>query len=152
MSDHALIQGLRSTLADTCTDERRSYELPSIGFSFGRLHGAALSPRTGQLRPGVTTLIDFQNSDAAHGYGVGREWYFTEAQPDEQVFTDTKLMERLRELEHESVVFRDEEATWYYALGCIVGELSGSLFSATAQEYAQWEHARQQWLDEHDHR
>lgn len=152
VSDHSLLQSLRATLTDTCTDGQCSHEFPSIGFSFGRLHGAALSPQTGQFRPGITMLADFQNENAARGYGVGREWYFTEAQPDEQVFTDIKLMERLRELHRESVAFHDEESTWYYAIGCILGELSGPLFPATSQENTQWEAERQKWLAEYDHR
>lgn len=59
-------------------------------------------------------------------------------------------MERFQELQRESVTFRDGETTWYYAIGCILGELSGQLFSATSQEYTQWEAERQKWLAEYE--
>ena len=54
----------------------------------------------------------------------------------------------LRELEREAVEFRDDEGTWYYAFGCILGELSGPLFPATAEEYARWETDRRFWQAE----
>jgi hypothetical protein len=68
-------------------------------------------------------------------------YYFIDAQPDERTFTDAGLLERLQvqELQCDSVAFHDEEDTWYYAIGCILGELSGQLFPATSQEFAQWE-------------
>jgi hypothetical protein len=55
------------------------------------------------------------------------------------------LLERLQELQRDSTAFHDEEATWYYSIGCILGELSGQLFPATSQEYAQWETDRRYW-------
>ncbi len=124
----------------------------SIGFHFGRLHGAILSPKTGKLRLDVTALVHFQNENAAHGYEVGREYYFLEAQPDERTCTDASLLKRLQELHHESVAFHDGEDTWYYAIGCILGELSGQLFPATSQEYAQWEANNRKWSAEDEQR
>src|SRR5258708_5737975 len=146
VTDHYVIENLRALLAEAYVDEQHGYWLPLIGFHIGRLHGAILSPQTGQLQPGVNALFRFQNEDAAPGYCVRREWYFIDAQPDERTCTDAKLMERLQELQRESLTFRDGEATWYYAIGCILGELSGQLFSATSQEYTQWEAERQKWL------
>ena len=52
--------------------------------------------------------------------------------------SSAQLIERLQELERESVEFHEEENTWYYALGCVLGELSGLLFPATSEEYAHW--------------
>jgi hypothetical protein len=150
VTDHYVIENLRALLAEAYVDEQHGYWLPLIGFHIGRLHGAILSPQTGQLQPGVTALVRFQNEDAARGYRVGREWYFIDAQPDERTCTDVKLMERFQELQRESVTFRDGEATWYYAIGCILGELSGQLFSATSQEYTQWEAERKKWLAEYE--
>jgi hypothetical protein len=63
-----------------------------------------------------------------------------EAQSDEErTFTDVQLIERLQELERQSIEFHDEEGTWYYSLGCLLGELSGQLFPVTPQDYALWE-------------
>ena len=148
VTDRFVLENLRSSLAEA--DGQHGHCLPLIGFHIGRLHGAILSPQTGQLQPGVTALVRFQNEDAARGYRVGREWYFIDAQPDERACTDAKLMERFQELQRESVTFHDGEATWYYAIGCILGELSGQLFSATSQEYTRWETERQKWLAEYE--
>ncbi len=123
-------------------DRQQGYWLPTIGFHIGRLHGAILSPQTGQLRPDVTMLASFINKKTARGYDVGREWYFVHSlieEPDERTYSDTQLIERLQETERESVEFSDEEGTWYYTLGCLLGELSGHVFPATSQEYARWE-------------
>ena len=46
---------------------------------------------------------------------------------------------RLQEMERETLHFHEEDSTWYYAIGCILGELSGQLFPATGEEYARWE-------------
>ncbi|MDQ6660401.1 MAG: hypothetical protein M3Z24_05485, partial [Chloroflexota bacterium] len=99
----------------------------------------------GKPRTNVTALASFQNDHARRGYSIGREFYFIDAQPDERMYTDGKLIECLQELEQESSEFHEEKSTWYYALGCILGELSGQPFPATAEESAQWEADRQYW-------
>ena len=76
--------------------------------------------------------ISWGQYNAARGYHVGREYYFIDAQPDERTLTDAGLLERLQELQRDSTAFHDEEATWYYAIGCILGELSRQLFPATS--------------------
>jgi hypothetical protein len=140
LSDRYLLENVRASLRATNVDGQYAYWLPTIGFHFGRLHGAILSPQTGQLRPDMTTLACFVNKDAAHGYAVGRRWYFVDAMPDDvRIYTDTLLLERLQELEHNAVEFHDEESTWYYALGCILGELSGQIFPVTSQDSMLWE-------------
>jgi len=91
-------------------------------------------------------LACFVNSEAAHGYAIGRQWYFVDAQPDEErTYTDTRLIERLQGLERQSVEFHDEEDTWYHSLGCILGELSGQLFPMTAQDTALWQELERQF-------
>lgn len=139
LTDRYMLEILRASLRKTDADRQEAYQLSRIGFHFGRLHGAILSTQTGSPRPGVTSLASFCNDNAARGYSVGREYYFIDAQPDERTYTDIQLIERLQELERESVEFHEEENTWYYALGCILGELSGQLFPAASQEYALWE-------------
>ena len=150
MTDRYLLENLRASLSEADVDGQQAYWLPIIGFHFGRVHGAILSPQTGNPRQDVTALASFQNKDAARGYDVGREWYFLEAQPDERRYTDASLLERLQELQRDTVEFHDEEATWYYGLGCILGELSGQLLPATSQEYARWEEENRKWLAEYE--
>lgn len=147
LSDRYLLGNIRATLNATDVDGQRAYWLPTIGFHFGRLDGAILSAQTGRPRQGVTALACFVNADAAHGYAVGRRWYFVDALPDEErTYTDAQLMQRLQELERESVEFSDSEGTYYYTLGCILGELSGPLFPMTTQDSALWEELdRQFW-------
>lgn len=140
LTDRYMLENVRAALAGVAVDGQHM-----IGFHFGRLHGAILSPETGELRPNVTALARFQNENAARGYTVGREYYFMDAQPDERITMDSSLLERLQELEREALYFHEEEDTWYYALGCILGELSGPLFPITSQESAQWEAERQDW-------
>lgn len=148
LSDRYLLENVRATLRATDVDGQHAYWLPTIGFHFGRLHGAILSSRTGQPRQDVMALARFEHDPARRGYGVGRQWYFIDSlleQPDNRTFTDASLIERLQELERESLYFHEEESTWYYALGCILGELSGQLFSATSEEYAHWEEDHRLW-------
>jgi hypothetical protein len=150
LSDTHLVANLKRDVTKGYFDGLHEDSLLYIGFYFGALHGCLLSPQTGQLRPDVTALVTFSHPDAARGYDVGREYYFIDSEPNEPRYTDSDLIERLRELTRESVQFHDEEETWYYALGCILGELSGQLFSATSQEYVHWEAERQYWRAEYE--
>ena len=141
LTDRYLLTTVRETLHSADVDGQQAYWLPTAGFHFGRLHGAILSPDTGKPRADVTALASFQHTEAARGYAIGREWYFIDARPAERahIYTDGSLLDLLQQMERESVSYRDEETTWYYALGCILGELSGHLFPATREEYARWE-------------
>src|SRR5229473_4529501 len=65
ITDRYLLGNLRATLNETDVDGQQGYWLPTIGFHFGRLHGAILSAQTGNPRPDVTALASFQNKDAA---------------------------------------------------------------------------------------
>src|ERR1051326_7111690 len=142
LSDRYFLANVRAALQATDVDGSHDYWLPTIGFHLGRLHGAILSPQTGKPRPDVTTLACFVDGNARRGYDVGRHWYFIDAlieQPDNRTPTDVGLLERLQEMEREALHFHEEDSTWYYAIGCILGELSGESFPATSEEYARWE-------------
>lgn len=152
VSDSYVVENVRSYLTEANADGQQSSGLPMIGFYFGRLYGAILSPKTGKLLPNVSALVRFQNEQGMRGYNVGREWYFIDAQPNERTYTDASLLERLQELARDAVTFRDGDETWYYSIGCILGELSGQLFPATSQEYAQWEAENRKWLSEYEKR
>lgn len=147
LSDCYLLENIRATLNTIDVDGQYAYWLPTIGFHFGRLHGAVLSPQTGQPRPDATTLACFVNADAARGYAVGRRWYFVDAMLDEErIYTDAQLIERLQEWERNSVEWHDTEGTYYYSLGCLLGGMSGQLFSMTERDSAQWDELdRQFW-------
>jgi hypothetical protein len=47
-----------------------------LGFYFGMVHGGILSPRTGQLRHDITTLVTFTHRDGKRGYSVARRDHF----------------------------------------------------------------------------
>lgn len=97
-------------------------------------HGGILSPRTGQYRSDVTTLAYLDHRDAKHGYRAGREFYFVDAEPHEQRYTESSPIERLHESVDEMAVYRDSERTWFFYVGCLLGELSGPLFPMTLAE------------------
>ncbi|HYT29058.1 MAG TPA: hypothetical protein VEL72_08565 [Ktedonobacteraceae bacterium] len=87
------------------------YHLSHLGFFFGMYHGGILSPQTGQRRPDVTTLAHLDHRDARRGYRAGRAFYFVEAEPHEQRYTEGRLIERLRESVTEMASWRDGEST-----------------------------------------
>ena len=150
LSDRYMLENIRATLNETDVDGQHAYWLPCIGFHLGRMHGAILSAQTGHILPDVTALVCFVNEEAAHGYAIGRQWYFVDAGPDEErTFTEACLIERLQELERQSISFHDEEGTWYYSLGCILGELSGQLFPMTDQDTALWQELERQFWARH---
>lgn len=118
-----------------------------LGFVLGRYHGGILSPHTSQRRPDVTTLSHLDHPDAQHGYHAGREFYFVDALPHEQRMSEQFLLERLRESVNEMFTYHDEENTWFFFVGCLLGELSGQLFPMTPTEqrmYLPQRHQREQ--------
>ncbi len=149
MTDSYLIENLKQCAADSYFDGQHDHWLPMIGFYIGRIHGGILSPQTGELRPDVTAPVMFHDQDAARGYSVGREWYFYEAQPQELAYTDGTFLARVCELVLDLLEFDDDECTWYYTFGCVLGELSGNLFPETLQESQEWETRRQKWREEY---
>jgi len=57
-----------------------------------------------------------------------------DADPCEQRYTESSLIERLRESVTEMAICHDNESTWFFYVGCLLGELSGPLFPMTAAE------------------
>jgi hypothetical protein len=111
-----------------------SSHLSHLGFFLGMYHGGILSPHTGQRRPDVTTLAYLDHRDAKRGYRAGREFYFVEAEPHEQRYTEWRLIERLRESVTEMASWHDADSTRFFSVGCLLGELSGQLFPMTLAE------------------
>jgi hypothetical protein len=82
----------------------------------------------------VTALVAICNRDAARGYRAGREWFFVDAESDECRYTESRLIERLRESVLEMAHWQDRDSTWFFPIGCVLGELSGQLFPMNARE------------------
>ena len=95
--------------------------LAEIVYLLGMYHGSVLSPYTVELRSDLTMLARVEDVDSMRGYNIGCEWYFLEAEPHELRRNETNLIEHLRELASESVQFHDDEQTWHYAIGCLLG-------------------------------
>jgi hypothetical protein len=110
------------------------YCLHHLGFFLGMYHGGILSPQTGQLRLDVTTLAHLDHRDAKRGYRAGRKFYFVDAEPHERRMTERSLIERLRESISDMASWHDADGTWFFSVGCLLGELSGQLFPITLAE------------------
>lgn len=119
---------------------------PNPGFFLGMVHGSLFSPQTGELRPHVTTLVTLSDPAVIRGYRAGRVWFFYEADPEERRLTDTSLMQRLHELATERHTYRDKHSTIHFALGCLLGELSGHVFPLTQQEHERIQEEDRQFL------
>src|SRR6266849_7589433 len=61
LSDRYMLENVRASLRATDLDGQHAYGLPTIGFHFGRLHGAILSPQTGQPRQDAIALARFEH-------------------------------------------------------------------------------------------
>lgn len=59
--------------------------------------------------------------------------------------TDSGLIEDLCQSAQDLLSYPDEPASWYYSIGCLLGNLSVSLFPATSQEWQQWEAEHRAW-------
>jgi len=46
--------------------------------------------------------------------------------------------------------YPDEENSWYYSIGCVLGNLSVQVFPATSEEYQQWEAEYRQWQEQYE--
>ncbi|SRR6266567_1722976 len=110
----------------------------AVGTYLGTIHAGVLSVLTGQLRSDVATLVAICNQDAARGYRAGREWFFVDAEPHERTYTESRLIERLRESVLEMVQWQDSDPTWFFSIGCLLGELSGQLFPMNDQEQKEY--------------
>ncbi|HZS75557.1 MAG TPA: hypothetical protein VFA41_03010 [Ktedonobacteraceae bacterium] len=132
--DADVVETFRSwTCAGLFDDLRKTSSRQTVGFYLGTIHAGVLSPLTCQLRSDVTTLVRLQHPDAMRGYHAGRVWFFDAAELQERRYTESRLLERLRESLLEMVQWQDSEETWYFAIGCLLGELSGPLFPLRAE-------------------
>jgi len=148
--DRYLVDNLKRDVAHGYFDGQHDNWLPYIGFYFGAVHGCILSPDTGQLCPNVMTLVTFQSKDGARGYNVGRRDHIYNTPPDIHICTDAELIEELRQTALDLIQFPGEEDSWYYIVGCILGNLSVQLFPATSQERQQWEAEFRIWREKCD--
>lgn len=123
---------------------------PNVGFFLGMVHGGILDPETGLLRLNLTTLVYLSDPYTIRGYRAGRVWFFYEANPNECRLTDTYIMQRFHELATESHTFRDVQGTINFALGCLLGELSGQVFPLTQQEHERIQEDDRQFLAEYE--
>lgn len=105
-----------------------------LGFYIGMYHGGVLDPATKQPYADVTTLAHLDHPDAERGYRAGREFFFVDAEPHEQRLSESYLIERIQQDVIEMVHWRNGDATWFFAVGCLLGELSGSLFPMDEDE------------------
>ncbi|HEU5227771.1 MAG TPA: hypothetical protein VFU49_08155 [Ktedonobacteraceae bacterium] len=106
-----------------------------FGLVLGEIHGSVLSPSSGSVRPDVSTLVMLEDEEVIRGYRAGREFYFTEADSEQEWhWTEERLLERLNELAQEYDTYQDASRTVRFAIGGILGELSGSLFPWTLEE------------------
>jgi len=144
--DSYLVTNVKSCLERGYFDGQHDQCLTHLGFYLGMYHGGTLSPVTGKQRPNVTTLVALCNHEAIRGYYIGRESYFTEADLQERRYTESRFLDVVRDLVLESPLWTVEEADalWHYALGSILGQISGELFPLTEQDRRMWaEIARQ---------
>ncbi|MFL5627662.1 MAG: hypothetical protein ACJ788_18955 [Ktedonobacteraceae bacterium] len=109
-----------------------------LGFVVGTYHGAVLSPQTDKLRAGVSQLAHLDHKHALRGYDAGREFVFVDAESDERRLTETQLIRLLAEDVSEMTRWHDSDDTWFFSVGCRLGELSAMLFPMTKQERNQW--------------
>ena len=129
-----LVTNLKDYAARDYFGTNDPYHLSHLGFFLGMYHGGILSPHMGQLRPDVTALAHLDHRDAKRGYRAGREFYFVDAEPHERGMTEHSLIERLRESVSEMFSWHNGDSTWFFVVGCLLGELSGQLFPMTPAE------------------
>jgi len=88
----------------------------------------------------VRSLVTLQDRYCIRGYDAGRHYHFAEAETDEErTMTDTHVLEQCRELATEYGTYQESQGTLRYAIGGVLGRLSGVLFPWTAQERAHME-------------
>ena len=151
-ADTYLISNINRLLEKGHCNEFQSDWFPHLGFYLGMVHGGVVSPQTSELWLHVTTLVTLSDPCFLHGYRAGRVWFFYEADADERRLSDTHVMQRLHELARERHAYKDEEGTINFALGCIVGELSGQLFPLTLEEQERIQEEDRRFLAEDEAR
>ncbi len=150
LSDTHLVANLKRDAAKGYFDGQHEDSLLYVGFYFGALHGCLLSQQTGRLCPGVTTLVTCSHPDAAKGYYVGRRDCFMDMPSNERIYTDSRLLEELCQIAQDVMGYPNEENTWHYSIGCLLGNMSTQVFPATPEECQQWEAEYRHWQEEYE--
>ncbi len=148
--DSHLIANLKRDAAKGYFDGQHQDRLLYVGFYFGALHGCLLSPETGAIRSDVNALATFTHPDTVHGYYVGRRDCSMGTPPNERIYTDSELLEELCQIAQDVMGYPDEENSWYYSIGCVLGNMSLQAFPATPEEYQQWEAEYRQWQERYE--
>ena len=138
LPDGYLVDNLKRDANKGMFDGQRNDSLYHLGFYFGMLHGSILDPRSSQPRPAVTALVTFTHPKARRGYAVARRDHFYYADVS-YIPTESALVKELGEIVLDLMSYPDDLASRYYAIGCLVGDLSIPLFPHTDQEWQQWE-------------
>jgi len=149
-SDAHLVANLKSDAAHGYFDGQHGDRALYVGFYLEALHGCLLSPLTGQLRPDATALVAFSHPDTARGYRVGRRDCYMAPTPESRIYTDRKLIEELYQIALDLAGYPHEEDSWYYSIGCVLGNPSVRVFPATADEHQQWEAEYRSWQERYD--
>ena len=149
-SDTHLVSNFKRDAAHGYFDGQHRDRALYVGFYLGALHGCLLSPLTGQLRPDVTALVTFSHPDTTRGYRVGRRDCYMDPTPDSRIYTDMKLIEELCQIALDLAGYPHEEDSWYYSIGCVLGNLSMQVFPATPDEHQQWEAEYRSWQERYD--
>lgn len=150
--DTSFIANVTTLIESGYFNDPQSTWFPLLGLFLGMVHGGVFSPQTGELRSDVTTLVRLSDHYVTRGYRAGRSWYFYESDADDRRLTDTYLMQRLHELATENHTYMDVEGTITFALGCILGELSGQIFPLTQEEHERIQEEDRQFLAEYEAR
>ena len=149
-SDAHLVANLKRVAAKGYFDGQHEDRLLHVGFYLGALHGCLLSPESGAIRSDVRALATFTPPDAAKGYYVGRRDCSMGRPPNERIYRDSELLEELCQIAQDVMGYPDEENSWYYSIGCVLGNLSEQVFPATPEEYQQWEAEYRQWQERYE--
>jgi len=120
--------------------ERRAYTQPNtcneahdVAFFLGMIHGGVLT-EAGTISQGVTTLVQLQDTNCIRGYHAGREFFFTVADtPKEWNLTEDIVLEWIHDLLRDYTQSPDSRDV-YFAIGDLLGQLSGHLFPWTSEE------------------
>jgi hypothetical protein len=150
LPDTYLIDNLKQSAYKGFFDRQNDERLPWIGFYFGMMHGGILSPDTGALRADVCTLASLTHRDSKRGYEIGRRDCSMNYASDQRIYTEGELLEEVRQIALDVMGSPDEPDSWYYSIGCMLGNMSLQVFTATAHEYAQWEAQYRQWEKEYE--
>jgi hypothetical protein len=149
-SDAHLVANLKRDAAKGYFDGQHEERLLYAGFYFGALHGRLLSSETGTIRSDVDALVTFTYPAAAKGYYVGRRDCSMDTPPNERIHSESELLEEPRQIAQDVMGYPDEENSWYYSIGCVLGNLSVQVFPATPEEYQQLEAEFRLWQEQYE--